>query len=400
MSAKHDLPQVQMPSKLQANSISKDEIVRLAKLHGFDACHITQPQITPKHIACLDAWINAGFHADLEWMAEAERVARRKTPESLLDRVKSVICVAMRYTPPNYSLAEGNEAKNSGVISAYAHGDDYHEVMKKRLKTLARDLDELMGQHDQRIYVDTAPVLEHALAESSGLGWQGKHSLTLNREIGSWFLLGELFTTAEIEPDHPASQHCGSCTACIDICPTKAIVAPFMVDANLCISYLTIEYRGFIPRKLRSLIGNHIYGCDDCQMICPWNRHAAAPEPDLLTPKRENILPELVSLLQLDDAAFRLRFAKSPVKRTGRAALQRNICIAMGNAKDVRFSPVLVDALKHDSPLVRGHAAWALGQLNASGHVEILAALEAARASELDEQACEEMNITIKNIRM
>jgi len=400
MSAKHDSPPVPTSSAPQTHSISKDEIARLAERHGFDACHITRPQIAPKHSAHLDAWIKGGFHADMEWMAEAERVARRKAPESLLDAVKTVICVAMCYTPPAYSLAEGDEAKESGVISAYAHGDDYHEVMKKRLKALARDLDDLLGRHDQRIYVDTAPVLEHALAESSGLGWQGKHSLTLNREIGSWFLLGELFTTAEIEPDQPGSQHCGSCTSCIDICPTKAIVAPFMVDANLCISYLTIEYRGFIPRELRPLMGNHIYGCDDCQMICPWNRHAAAPEPDLLTPKRENILPELASLLQLDEAGFRVRFAKSPVKRTGRAALQRNVCIAMGNAKDARFSPVLVDALKHDSPLVRGHAAWALGQLNTADDAGILAALEAAGASEPDEQAREEMNLTTENIRM
>jgi len=379
----------------------KKRIVRLAAKHGFDACHFTLPKIDAKFARHLDKWLATSFHADMAWMAESERIALRKDPQSMLDGVKTVICVAMCYTPPAYTLSHAENASDKGVISAYAHGDDYHDVMKKRLKALAQDLDALQGKHDQRIYVDTAPVLEHALAESSGLGWQGKHSLTLSRKTGSWILLGELFTTAVIEPDEASEFHCGSCTACIDICPTKAIVAPFMVDANLCISYLTIEYRGFIPREVRPLMGNHIYGCDDCQMVCPWNRHVAAPEPDLLTPKRENVLPELASLLQMDEVDFRARFAKSPVKRSGRAVLQRNICIAMGNAKDARFSPMLVEALKHDSPLVRGHAAWALEQLNAEGYEEeILAALEAARSSEADEQAREEMNITIENIRM
>ncbi|HKI61900.1 MAG TPA: tRNA epoxyqueuosine(34) reductase QueG [Mariprofundaceae bacterium] len=383
-----------------SGTVLKESIVRLAAKHGFDACHFTLPKIDAPFGQHLDEWLAAGFHADLTWMAESERLARRKNPSCMLDGVKTVICVAMRYSPPAYALSDAEYASDKGVISAYAHGNDYHDVMKKRLKTLARDLDALLGKHDQRIYVDTAPVLEHALAESSGLGWQGKHSLTLNRKIGSWFLLGELFTTAEIDPDHSASQHCGSCRACIDICPTKAIVAPFVVDSNRCISYLTIEYRGYIPRELRSMMGNRVYGCDDCQMICPWNRHATAPKPDLLTPKRENILPGLVSLLQLDEVDFRNRFAKSPVKRSGRVVLQRNVCIAMGNTKDVRFAPMLVEALKHDSPLVRGHAAWALEQLNTKDCEEILAALEAARSSEADEQAREEIDLTIRNIRM
>ncbi|MDX8407420.1 MAG: tRNA epoxyqueuosine(34) reductase QueG, partial [Mariprofundaceae bacterium] len=272
--------------------------------------------------------------------------------------------------------------------------------MKKRLKALARDLDDLLGPHDQRVYVDTAPVLEHALAESSGLGWQGKHSLTLNRELGSYFMLAELFTTADIEADEPAAFHCGSCTACMDICPTKAIVAPFTVDANLCISYLSIEYKGFIRRDLRPLMGNRIYGCDDCQMVCPWNKHASSPDPDLLMPRRENILADLASLLQLDEADFRQRFAKSPVKRTGRAALQRNICIAMGNSGDAAFVPLLTAALKHDAALVRGHAAWALGRLASVDRNDVLAALQTASTAERDEQALEEMNLTIENIRM
>ncbi len=379
----------------------KDQIRAVAKEHGFDLCHFTRPQIADRFIAYLDQWLASGFHADMDWMGESERVGRRKNPQAMLDGVKSVICVGMRYTPPAYTLEQAECAADRGVISAYAHGNDYHEVMKKRLKALARDLDTLLGPHQQRIYVDTAPVLEHALAESAGIGWQGKHSLTLNRELGSHFLLGELFTTADFEPDEPADFHCGSCTACMDICPTRAIVAPFTVDANLCISYLSIEFKGFIARDLRPLMGNRIYGCDDCQMICPWNRHATTPDPDLLTPRRENILPELASLLQLDEVGFRTRFAKSPVKRTGRAALQRNICIAMGNSGDASFVPLLMDALKHDAALVRGHAAWALSRLTTvAGHAAVLSALDTAMAAETDERALEEMNLTIQNIRI
>ncbi|MDQ6971428.1 MAG: tRNA epoxyqueuosine(34) reductase QueG, partial [Mariprofundaceae bacterium] len=270
---------------------------------------------------------------------------------------------------------------------------------KKRLKQLAKALDSLFGSHEQRVYVDTAPVLEHALAESSGLGWQGKHSLTLNRQHGSWFFLGEIFTTAFIEADDSATAHCGSCTACIDICPTKAIVAPFVVDARLCISYLTIEYKGLIPRELRPLMGNRIYGCDDCQMVCPWNRDAQAPDADLLEPRGENILPELAMLLQLDEAGFRERFRKSPVRRTGKAAIQRNVCTAMGNSGDNGFVPLLMTALKHEAPVVRAHAAWALARIAAADecaddrtHKALLQATDA----EQDQQALDDMRLTLE----
>ncbi|RMG59725.1 MAG: tRNA epoxyqueuosine(34) reductase QueG, partial [Gammaproteobacteria bacterium] len=263
------------------------------------------------------------------------------------------------------------------------------------------DLDDLLGPQDQRVYVDTAPVLEHALAEGSGLGWQGRHSLTIHRDLGSWFLLGELFTTADIAPDEPASFHCGSCTACIDICPTKAIAAPFFVDANRCISYQTIENRGYIPHELRALLGNRIYGCDDCQAICPWNRHAQAPEPDLLAPRGQNILPELASLLALDEASFRARFSKSPVRRTGRLALQRNVCIAMGNSARPAFIELLLDAMDRDEPMLRAHAFWALGELldTVSDHGRcdaIRKQLRRVAAAETDEKAHEDMRLTLE----
>jgi len=311
-----------------------------------------------------------------------------------MNNVQTVISLAMRHAPPSYSLEQANSSSSQGVMASYAHGVDYHDVMKKRLKALARDLDILLGEHEQRVYVDTAPVLEHALAASAGLGWQGKHTLTIHRQQGSWMMLGELFTSAKIPVDGAASEHCGRCTACIDICPTRAIVAPYVVDANLCISYLTIEYKGFIPHKLRPLMGNHIYGCDDCQAICPWNNKAETPDTNLLTPRGENILPELAMLLHLDEQGFRERFRKSPVKRTGRAAFLRNVCIAMGNSDNIEFVPLLLKVLHDIEPLIRGHAIWALAALhrvqNIDGFIEKLL--------ELKEK--EENNDVLKEINM
>jgi len=365
--------------------------------HGFDLCRFARPDVSELHQSGYQAWIAADMHGDMGWMAEESRVKRRKQPDSMLDDVQTVITVGMRHTPPPYSLESAESEQGRGVIASYAHGNDYHDLVKKRLKALARDLDEVLGKHDQRVYVDTAPVLEHALAENAGLGWQGKHSLTINRELGSWMMLGEVFTTAEIEPDKPANNHCGTCTACIDICPTKSIVAPYVVDARLCISYLTIEFSGFIPRKLRPLMGNHIFGCDDCQMVCPWNRHAVVPDADLLVPREENLLPELTNLLQLDDEAFRQRFRKSPVKRTGRGGLLRNVCIAMGNSGDAGYVPALMDALTDTEALIRGHAAWALGQLaSRANHGQIGVALEQGKQQEHDVNVLEEIELTIR----
>ncbi len=347
-----------------------ESIRHCAYQHGFDLCHFSRPEISGKDRKALDNWVGSNMHADMAWMAEESRLERRKEPNSMMDDVQTVISLAMRHAPPPYSLEHANNASNKGIIASYAHGVDYHDVMKKRLKALARDLDKLLGEHEQRVYVDTAPVLEHALAASAGLGWQGKHTLTIHRQQGSWMMLGELFTSANIPVDNPSNEHCGSCTACMDVCPTKAIVAPYVVDANLCISYLTIEYKGFIPYELRPLMGNHIYGCDDCQAICPWNNKAKTPDTDLLTPRGENILPELAMLLHLDEQDFRERFRKSPVKRTGRAAFLRNVCIAMGNSGDIEFTPLLLKALYDGEHLIRGHAIWALSVLHRLHHID------------------------------
>jgi len=387
----------------------KGKIREKAIEHGFKLCRITAPQLDKRHIQGLQNWLDADMQADMNWMAEEVRLQRRKQPESMLSDVQSIITVAMPYTPPAYSLDEACHAEGQGVISAYAHGDDYHDLMKKRLKAFAADLDLMLGKRDQRVFVDTAPVLEHALAEASGLGWQGKHTLTIHRDMGSWFLLGEIFTTANIEVDEAAINHCGSCSACINICPTGAIVAPYVVDARLCISYLTIEYDGFIPHHLRTLMGNRIYGCDDCQMVCPWNSHASQVTlrlhdqnewNDPLKPRGENHLPDLASLLHLDDDGFRKLFRKSPIKRSKRAGLLRNVCIAMGNSGNTLFVDDLITVLADDEILIRGHAAWALGRLSdTENYHRIGIELSYCSQREEDSEALDEMNVTIEYLR-
>lgn len=355
----------------------KSHIRSLADAHGFAMCAFSRPNLKAVDIKTLETWIEAKMYGQMDYMAESVRTFRRKNPDDMLDGVATVISLAMPYTPPQPRQV----SPDSGIIASYAHGDDYHEVMKKNLKALALNLDKLLGSHGQRVYVDTAPVLEHALAANGGLAWQGKHSLSLNRQYGSWFLLAEIFTTAVIAPDTSASQHCGTCTACIDACPTKAIVAPYIVDARLCISYLTIEFKGFIPEKLRQPMGNRIFGCDDCQLVCPWNSDVGAPTSDFLNPREDALSPNLAKLLRLDEAAFRLMFRKSPVKRTGRSGLLRNVCIAMGNSGEMKFVPDLLKALSDQEPLIRGHAVWALGQLARNDpavkqHIEHLAQQE------------------------
>ena len=374
----------------------KSLIQNMAREHGFALCRVTPPDVDDVHRQALQDWVDSDMQGEMGWMAEEVRLQRRKSPESMLAGVRSVITVAMPYTPPAYTLDDACGASGHGVITAYAHGDDYHDVMKKRLKALAGELDALLGKHDQRVFVDTAPVLEHALAESAGLGWQGKHSLSIHRELGSWFLLGEIFTSAEIEPDEPARNHCGTCSACMDVCPTKAIVAPYVVDARLCISYLTIEFDGFIPHALRPLMGNRIYGCDDCQMVCPWNGHAVRQD-DFLKPRGENHLPDLASLLRLDEDAFRQRFRKSPIKRTKRRGLLRNVCIAMGNSGNAAFVDDLMQVSRDGEPLIRGHAAWALGRLSsAQSRADIAGFLRRCAVTEKNNEVLKEIDLAIR----
>jgi len=399
---------------MEENGLKSDELktqIRLkAQEYGFDLCRVTRPQVDAVHADALQSWVDEDMQGDMAWMGEETRLQRRKEPQSMLDDVRSVITVAMCYTAPEYSLAQADEQSGLGVITAYAHGDDYHDVMKKRLKSLARDLDVLLGRHDQRVFNDTAPVLEHALAASAGLGWQGKHTLTIHRELGSWFLLAEIFTTAELAPDEPAINHCGSCSSCMDVCPTNAIVAPYVVDARLCISYLTIEFDGFIPHDLREKMGNRIYGCDDCQQVCPWNGHAVKSgelekillnRGDFLKPRGENILPDLASLLSLNVEGFRDSFRKSPIKRTKRAGLLRNVCIAMGNSANRGFITDLLMVLGDEEPLIRGHAVWALAKLAGPNEREkLLDHLLDMQVVEQDDRVQDELTASINDLRI
>ena len=374
----------QRQAKIKANIREK------AREHGFELCHFSLPELRQRDVTALQTWLDQGYEADMDWMGEATRLARRRDPKNMLEGVQTVVCLGMRHFPPAYSLAEANAAKQQGVMAAYAHGLDYHDVMKKRLKALARELDGMLGEHAQRVFVDTAPVLEHALAAASGLGWQGKHTLTIHPKHGSYMMLGEIFTTAVIEADEPASLHCGSCTACLDVCPTQAIVAPYVVDANRCISYLTIEYQGVIPLALRKRMGNRIYGCDDCQSICPWNRKARLPEQDLLHRNSKHQMPQLLSFLAMDDVDFREYFRKSPVKRTGRVAFLRNVCVAIGNSGDASLVAYLLPLLDDPSALIRAHGVWALGELAREDSI-VLQALKRLQERESDADVLREI---------
>ena len=270
--------------------------------------------------------------------------------------------LGVNYAPGDDPLAVLRQ-RSRGAISVYAQGDDYHDVIKRRLKQLGRWLIECAGG-DIKVFVDTAPVMEKPLAAAAGLGWQGKHTNLVSRDYGSWLFLGAIFTTHELPPDEAETDHCGSCRACLDICPTAAFPAPYRLDARRCISYLTIEHKGPIPHALRPLIGNRIYGCDDCLAVCPWNKFAQIGRETKLAARTALQAPPLADLAQLDDAAFRALFAKSPVKRIGRARFLRNVLIAIGNSGDAALADAAARLIDDASPLVRGAAVWALGRLD------------------------------------
>jgi len=306
----------------------------------------------------------------MDWMAE--RPERRSDPRVLWPDVRAIVMLGVNYGPdydPTAILAQPERA----AISVYAKGDDYHDVIKKRLKALARWLIAQAGG-DARVFVDTAAVMEKPLAAAAGLGWQGKHTNLVSREFGSWLFLGALFTTLELPPDPAEADHCGTCTACLDICPTAAFPAPYRLDARRCISYLTIEHKGAIPRHLRALMGNRIYGCDDCLAVCPWNKFARQGREAKLAARAELRAPALADLVQLDDAGFRKLFAKTAIKRTGRDRFVRNVLIAIGNTRDPAMATYAERLLADPSAIVRGAAVWALGQLIAKRDFAVLAA--------------------------
>lgn len=330
-----------------------------ARRAGFDAVAVTRPDAIPLAPARLAEFVAEGFHGSMDWIAET--IGRRAEPSTLWPEVRSIIVLAMNYGPDR-DPRDVLDKHDRGAISVYAHNRDYHDVMKGRLKEIAGKIVARAGG-DVKVFVDTAPVMEKPLAEAAGLGWQGKHTNLVSREHGSWLFLGTIFTTAELEPDKAEIDHCGSCRACLDICPTDAFPAPYRLDARRCISYLTIENKGPIPREFREAIGNRIYGCDDCLAVCPWNKFASvAAEAKLAA--RENLRePRLSELLLLDDATFRSFFSGSPIKRIGRDRFIRSALIAAGNSDDASLTPVARGLIDDGSPLVRGAAVWALSRL-------------------------------------
>ena len=327
---------------------------------GFSAWGVACADAVPEAGERLREWIAAGNHGEMGWM-EA-RADQRASPMGLWPEAKSVIALAMSYAPATNPMALA-DAKDRGRISVYAQGADYHKVVKKALKAMGRWLADEAGC-ELKVFVDTAPVMEKPLSAAAGIGWQGKHSNLLNREHGSWLFLGVIYTTLELEPDRPAEPHCGSCTRCIDACPTGAIIAPNIVDARRCISYLTIEHAGPIPHEFREAMGNRIYGCDDCLAVCPWNRFASAAQANqAFTPRPELIAPSLNDLLALDDASFRELFSGSPIKRIGVNRMIRNCLIAAGNGGDPTLRTAVERHLDSDDPVVADAARWALERL-------------------------------------
>lgn len=330
-----------------------------AQALGFDSFGVTGADARPDLPEKLQAALAAGWHGDMDWMAET--AARRGAPTALWPEARSIIVLGMNYGPDSDPL-ELLEHKTLGTISVYARNRDYHDIIKGKLKDLAGLLSRRAGAA-VKVFVDTAPVMEKPLAEAAGLGWQGKHTVLVSRQFGSWLFLGTIFTDAELPPDIPHAENCGSCTKCLDICPTKAFPAPFQLDARRCLAYLNIEHKGPIPREFRAAMGNRIYGCDDCLAVCPWNKFARVSREAKLRARQDLERPQLADLVQLDDEGFRAKFAGSPIKRIGLGRFLRNVLIAIGNSGDAGLVPLVEARLAAGDPLVRGAAIWALRRL-------------------------------------
>ena len=343
---------------------------------GFDAVGVAPAQEPWPAGARLEQFLQDGRHGDMAWMAQD----RRAHPQALWAEAKSAILVGQSYAPNDDSLGL-LKARRHGLVSAYAARRDYHDVIKGKLKQLAQWLAQETGE-DVKVFVATAPLMEKPLAARAGLGWQGKHTNLVSREHGSWLFLGAVLAVAEIEPDGPHEDHCGSCRACLDICPTDAFPAPYQLDARRCLSYLTIEHKGQIPRAFRSALGNRVFGCDDCLAICPWNKFAAQARETRMSLREDLRLSPLAELAELDDAAFRARFAGTPVKRTGRDRFVRNVLCAIGNSGEPALAQAAEARLNDNSPLVRGMAVWALRHLLDAPAFARLKSAQAARERE------------------
>ena len=327
--------------------------------NGFDSCHLTAarlPQITADR---LSDFIAAGYHGEMGWLDETK--TRRASPDAMWDEARSAIILGVNYGPDHNPLDNLDKA-SSGNISVYARGRDYHEVIKGKLKQLAGQIAAHYGVQ-VKVFVDTAPLMEKPLAALSGLGWQGKHTNLVSREFGSWLFLGVILTDAQLPADSPEIDHCGSCTACLDICPTKAFPEPYQLDATRCISYMTIEQKSQIAPEYRTAIGNRIFGCDDCLAVCPWNKFASLANQQKLHPKHDPASHELSDLLLFDEPKFRSYFASMPVRRAGYERFMRNVLIAAGNSADKSLIPLITPYLQSEHLLVSSMAVWALSQL-------------------------------------
>ncbi|MEM7212177.1 MAG: tRNA epoxyqueuosine(34) reductase QueG [Pseudomonadota bacterium] len=366
----------------------RTEIAREAFEIGFSDVGFTRPEAIAEAGLNLHRWIAAGHHGEMVWMAD--RLHWRSDPATLWPKARSVIMLAETYGPDRDPL-EALTHRDRAAISVYAKRKDYHDVVKKRLKRLGRRLIDTAGSEgappEIKVFVDTAPVMEKPLAAAAGLGWQGKHTNLVSRKLGSWFFLGAIFTTLDLFPAEPHEDHCGQCRRCLDICPTAAFPAPYQLDARRCISYLTIELKGPIPRDLRPAIGNRIYGCDDCLAVCPWNKFAQAGA-EAYASRPETDAPALQELLLLDDTGFRERYRGSPIKRIGRNRFLRNVLIAAGNSNDRTLIPSVRTLLSDQDPLVRGAAVWAFGRLAPR------AEFEAAYLKDPDPTVAEEWSLT------
>ncbi|WP_052065631.1 tRNA epoxyqueuosine(34) reductase QueG [Thalassospira australica] len=345
------------------DAITFEMLQAKAREIGFDVCGVARPKIDPRNQKRLDEFVAGGEYGSMAWMNDPERLPRRRDPEMLWPDVKSVIVLGSNYGPAENPMALLDHPDRA-MISVYAKNRDYHDLIKKRLKQLARWIVEQSGGAEQvKVFVDTAPVLEKPLGQASGVGWQGKHTNLVSREFGSWLFLGEVFTTLKLTEAAPEIDHCGSCSKCLSACPTDAFPEPYKLDARKCISYLTIEHDGLIPHEFRKPMGNRIYGCDDCLSVCPWNKFASRTEELAFIPRAELTAPRLADFLELDDAEFRAFFTGSPIKRIGRAKFLRNVLIAAGNSGAPHLATRIEVLLGDKSPVVRGTAVWALSQL-------------------------------------
>ena len=346
-------------SKKKLEKNLKNSLIEKSKEFGFDVIKITKPNISKENKDYFDKFLFNNFHGEMDWLENKKE--RRKSPKKLWNDVESIIMLGVNYGPDHDPL-DSIKLKNTGNISVYAKGNDYHDIIKKNLKKLGRWFVQEI-KSEVKVFVDTAPVMEKPLAQKAGLGWQGKHTNLVSREFGSWLFLGSIYTNIVIDTDEEELDHCGNCTSCIDICPTQAFPEPYKLDARKCISYLTIEHKGPIPINLRSKIGNRIYGCDDCLAICPWNKFAKESNEMKFSSNHNKESFSLEKLSLLDDRNFRLMFSKSPIKRIGRNRFLRNVLIALGNSKSKSAAHYIKRNLGDKSPIVRGAAVWAINQI-------------------------------------